>query len=157
MAKMTIKGLDEYAKKLDRLGKQAPEISRKAVYAGASVVADKMRENLEKNLRDPTYVGKNKSREYAVKQKESTGELSDSMGIAPITTDAQGNTNTKIGFEGYDKKGVPNALKARSMESGTSVLRKRPFARPAVLETKEKAQRDMGKVVDEEISKIYAL
>lgn len=157
MAKMTIRGLDEYARMLDRLGKQAPEVSKRAVYAGADVVANKVRENLEKNIRDPTYAGKNAGKEYAVKQTESTGDLMDSLGIAPIQTDSSGNTNTKVGFDGYDRKGVPNALKARAMESGTSSLRKRPFVRPAVTAVKKQAQQAMGKTIDDEIAKIYAL
>jgi len=154
---MTIKGLDEYAKMLDRMGRQAPEISKKAVYAGADMVANQIRKNLEQNIRDPSYVGKNKNKEYAVKQRRSTGELEQSLGIAPITTDKNGNTNTKVGFSGYDNNHTPNVLKARAMESGTSTLRKRPFVRPAVNAVKKPAQQEMGAVIDKEIAKIHAL
>ena len=157
LAKMTIKGLDEYAKMLDRMGRQAPEISKKAVYAGADMVANEIRKNLEQNIRDPMYVGKNKNKEYAVKQRRSTGELEQSLGIAPITTDKNGNTNTKVGFSGYDNNHTPNVLKARAMESGTSTLRKRPFVRPAVNAVKKPAQQEMGAVIDKEIAKIHAL
>ena len=157
LAKMTIKGLDEYAKMLDRMGRQAPEISKKAVYAGADMVANEIRKNLEQNIRDPMYVGKNKNKEYAVKQRRSTGELEQSLGIAPITTDKNGNTNTKVGFSGYDDNHTPNVLKARAMESGTSTLRKRPFVRPAVNAVKKLAQQEMGAVIDKEIAKIHAL
>ena len=157
LAKMTIKGLDEYAKMLDRMGRQAPEISKKAVYAGADMVANQIRKNLEQNIRDPSYVGKNKNKEYAVKQRRSTGELEQSLGIAPITTDKNGNTNTKVGFSGYDNNHTPNVLKARAMESGTSTLRKRPFVRPAVNAVKKPAQQEMGAVIDKEIAKIHAL
>jgi len=66
------------------------------------------------------------------------------------------NTNTKIGFDGYDRKGVPNALKARAMESGTSTQPKRPFVRPAVNRVKKKAIEEMGKTLDIELT-IYAL
>jgi len=154
---MTIKGLDEYAKMLDRMGRQAPEISKKAVYAGADMVANQIRKNLEQNIRDPSYVGKNKNKEYAVKQRRSTGALEQSLGIAPITTDKNGNTNTKVGFSGYDDNHTPNVLKARAMESGTSTLRKRPFVRPAVNAVKKLAQQEMGAVIDKEIAKIHAL
>ena len=157
LAKMTIKGLDEYAKMLDRMGRQAPEISKKAVYAGADMVANQIRKNLEQNIRDPSYVGKNKNKEYAVKQRRSTGALEQSLGIAPITTDKNGNTNTKVGFSGYDNNHTPNVLKARAMESGTSTLRKRPFVRPAVNAVKKPAQQEMGAVIDKEIAKIHAL
>lgn len=154
---MTIRGLDEYGKMLDRLGKQAPEVSKKAVYAGASVLADEVRKRLEQNLRDPAFAGKSPDADYMVKQNRFTGDLLDSLGIAPISIDGNGNTNTKIGFDGYDRKGVPNALKARAMESGTSTLRKRPFVRPAVNTVKQQVQQAMGETVEKEISKIYAL
>lgn len=155
MATMTIRGMDEYARKLSQLGQASVPIAKKAVYAGASIVADEVKKRLEANLDDPSYVGKKS--EGGIKSDASTGDLLESFGIAPIGTDKNGNTNTKIGFDGYDSKGVPNALKARSMESGTSTLRKRPFVRPAVNAVKSKAQETMGDVVDEEIAKIYAL
>ena len=141
LAKMTIKGIDEYANKLSKLGKDAPKIAKKVVMAGANPVADEIRKGLEANLKDSQY---------------STGDLLDSFGIAPADIDRNGITNTHVGFEGYDRKGVPNALKARAMESGTSTQRKRPFIRPAVNKTKQKAINEMGKKLDEEI-KIYAL
>lgn len=141
MAKMTIRGLDEYAAKLSQLGDKAPEIAKRAVMAGANPVADEIRKELEKNLSGSKY---------------STGDLLDSFGIAPPGVDRQGNTNTKIGFEGYDRKGVPNALKARAMESGTSTQPKRPFIRPAVNRMKKKAIEEMGKSIEADL-RIFAL
>lgn len=141
MAKMTIKGLDEYSKVLDKLGKDAPEIAKKVVYSGADVVADEVRRELTHALGDSEY---------------STGDLLGSLGIAPIDSDNRGNTNTKIGFDGYDRKGVPNALKARAMESGTSSQPKKPFMRRAVNRAKQRAIDEMGKRLDVELS-IYAL
>lgn len=141
MARMTIRGLDEYAMKLSKLGADAPKIAKKVVMAGANPIADEIRKNLQANLADSKY---------------STGDLLDSFGIAPPDVDRLGNTNTKIGFEGYDRKGVPNALKARAMESGTSTQPKKPFVRPAVNKMKQKAIEEMGRVLDAEL-KIYSL
>lgn len=141
MAKMAIRGIEEYAMKLSRLGADAPKIAKKVVMAGADPVADEIRRNLQKNLSGSQY---------------STGDLLDSFGVAPPDVDRSGNTNTKIGFEGYDRKGVPNALKARAMESGTSTQPKKPFVRPAVNKMKKKAIEEMGKTLDAEI-KIYGL
>lgn len=157
MAKMTIKGIDEYALKLSKLGQDSIEISKKVVLAGANPVADEIRKELIANIRDPAPAGISDNGKI-VKQNygKSTGDLLDSFGIAPPALDRKGNTNTKIGFEGYDSKGVPNALKARAMESGTSTLRKRPFVRPAVNRMKKKAIQEMGKKLEEEI-KIHAL
>lgn len=142
MAKMVIKGLDEYALKLSEFGKDAPLIAKEIVMAGANPVADEIRKQLEKNL---------------VGSKYSTGDLLDSLGIAPAKIDTYGNTNTKIGFAGYDREGEPNALKARAMESGTiNGQPKRPFVRPAVNRVRKKSILAMGEKLDEKI-KIYAL
>ena len=62
--------------------------------------------------------------------------------------------NTKIGFNGYDSKGVPNQLKARVMESGSSKQAKRPFIRPALNGAREPAQEKMVETANQEISKI---
>ena len=154
MAKMQIKGLDEYALKLSKLSSDQDEISKKAVYKGAGIVADEIKKRLKENLQDPASVSKDKSVMFKGIGYDQTGSLLDSFGVAPIKVFADMNTSTKLGFDGYDKNGVPNQLKARAMESGTSRLRKRPFVRPAVNATKGKAKAKMGKVVDEEIKKI---
>lgn len=136
---MIIKGLDEYAIMLDKLGQEGVEVSKKMVYAGAKVVADEIKGGLQ----------------WATGESEhSTGDLLDSLGIAPIDTDNRGNINTKVGFDGYDRKGVPNQLKARAMESGTSTQPKKPFVRPAVNRSKYKAVKEMSRVYDEEIKNI---
>ena len=77
-----------------------------------------------------------------------------SFGVTPIDRDANGNFNAKIGFDGYDSKGVANQLKARVIESGTSKKQKHPFVRPAVNATKKQAVTRMGEVIDEEIKKM---
>lgn len=141
MAKMKIKSPDEYALKLSKFGKDSPEIAKKVVMAGAAPIADAIRANLEKNLAGSKY---------------STGALLGSFGIAPPGVDRDGNTTTKIGFDGYDRNGTPNALKARAMESGTSTQPKKPFVRPAVNAAKGRAIEEMGKKLGEEM-KIYAL
>lgn len=139
MARMVIKGLDEYALMLDKLGREGSEVSKKMVYAGAKVVADEIRGGLQ----------------WAIGESEnSTGDLLDSLGITPIDVDNRGNTNTKVGFDGYDSKGTPNQLKARAMESGTSTQPKKPFVRPAINRSKGRAQEAMKKVFDEEIKKV---
>lgn len=139
MAKMKIMGMDELALQLSKLGSISTEISKKVVMAGAQPVADEIRKELENNLQSSKY---------------SNGDLLDSLGIAPPDVDFNGNVNTKIGFDGYDSKGVANTLKARAMESGTSQQKKKPFVRPAVNRVKEKAQQEMKKKLDEEIAKI---
>ena len=140
LAKMTIQGLDEYADKLSKLGSNMDAIAKRAVRAGIDPLADEIRKGLEKNLRNSEY---------------ATGDLLDSLGVTPVGVDKNGVYNAKVGFSGYDRKGVPNALKARAMESGTSRQPKKPFLRPAVRRAKKRALEEMGKSIDADLS-IYA-
>ena len=136
MAKMTIKGTDELELQLSKLGTMSTKIAKDVVMAGAQPVADEIRKGLQANLQGSKY---------------SKGDLLGSLGITPPGVDSQGNVNVKIGFDGYDSKGVANQLKARVMESGTSKIKKRPFVRPAVNKSKKRALEAMQKKFDEEI------
>ena len=138
---MTVKGLDEYIDKLSKLGSKMPEVAKRAVKAGVNPLADEVRKQLEKNLQGSKY---------------STGDLLDSLGVTPVDVDKNGVYNAKVGFSGYDRKGVPNALKARAMESGTSRQPKKPFMRPAVNRAKKRALEEMGKSIDADL-RIFAL
>lgn len=140
MAKMAVKGLDEYIQKLSSLGPKMPEVAKRAVQAGVNPLADEVRKQLEKNLQGSKY---------------STGDLLDSLGTTPVGVDKNGVYNAKVGFSGYDRKGVPNALKARAMESGTSRQPKKPFVRPAVNRAKKRVLEEMGRSIDMDL-KIYA-
>jgi len=135
-ARMTFKAGDEFALKLSKLASGADEIAKKAIYEAAGIVADKITNNA-----------------YNVMSDHGPSEMMHSFGIAPIKPDESGNLNTKLGFDGYDSKGVPNQLKARVLESGSSNQKKRPFVRPAVNATKQQALTAMGQIIDEEIKK----
>jgi HK97 gp10 family phage protein len=139
MAKMTIKGTDQLELQLSKLGNMSTKIAKDVVMAGAQPVADEIRKGLENNLAGSKY---------------SKGDLLDSLGIAPPGVDNQGNVNTKIGFDGYDSNGVANQLKARVMESGSSKQQKKPFVRPAVNRSKNRALEAMQKKFDEKIELI---
>jgi len=140
MAKMqSIYGFTELEKQLSSLSQGSIEIGKRAVRRGAGILADQVRANLRKNLAGSEY---------------STGDLEESLGVTPAGVDKNGVINAKVGFDGYDRKGVPNQLKARAMESGTSRQRKRPFIRPAVNKAKQKVEKAMEQTIDEEISKI---
>ena len=86
--------------------------------------------------------------------KYSTGDLEESLGVTPADIDNDGVINSKVGFHGYDRKGVPNVIKARAMESGTSTQRKRPFIRPAINKVKQKVEKAMEEIIDNEINKV---
>lgn len=108
------------------------EVAERILTAGLDIAADQVRAELER-----------------VQSDEATGQLMDSLGITPIKLDRDGNWNGKVGFDGYDRDGVPNQLKARVMESGTSKRKKRPFVRPALNKCRKLAEEAMIKAGEE--------
>ena len=108
------------------------EAAEKILNVGLNIAADQVRAELER-----------------VQSDEATGQLLNSLGTTPIKMDRNGNWNGKVGFHGYDKNGVPNQLKARVMESGTSKRKKRPFIRPALNKCRQAAEEAMIKAGEE--------
>ncbi len=153
-SKMTVVAGEEFMLKLSLLAEGSREIAEKALYEGAGIVADQIRKNLEANLNDPTSVAKSGVAIFKKMGQEPSGDLLDSLGITPMELDNNGYLNVKIGFDGRDHKGVPNQMKARVMESGSSTIAPRPFVRPAVKATKKMAEETMNRVIEEEIDKI---
>lgn len=160
MARMTFKAGEEYAIKLSKLATGQEEIAKKAIYAAAGIVADKIKANLN-SLPEEKFRYLRDGEKFVGVPERQKKDLIDSFGITPITTDSKGNWNAKIGFDGYGSiptkkypNGLPNQLLARAIESGSSVRRKKPFVRPAVNATKKQAQAKMAEIIDKEIEKI---
>lgn len=145
MARIEFMAGEDFALKLSRLAAGSEEIAKKAIYRGAKIVADKIKENLR---------GVRNVHGY---QKQ---DLIEAFGVTPISRDREGYINAKVGFDGYGSKptdsyprGIPNQLLARAIESGTSFRPKQPFVRPAVSATKKQAINEMNLAIDEEIAK----
>lgn len=160
LARMEIKvdGMEELELQLSKVGDV--EVAKRVVMAGAQPVADAIRSNLQRLSVDNFRYLTNGEIFMGV-PKDQKQDLLNSLGIAPPDVDFNGDTNTKIGFDGYGStptkkypKGLPNPLLARSIESGSSVRKKQPFIRPAVNRTKRKALEAMQKKLDEEIEMI---
>ena len=157
MAKMTIgKGMDEYLAKLGNLEFAAPGLVGQAIYEGAKVVADQVRAEIEAL---PTAESKRVATPRDPTQVEKDGLL-DGLGVAKKKNDS-GYINVKIGMDGYntDKtkkypRGKPNAMIARSIESGSTVMKRNAFISRAVNKTKKDAEAAMQKVFEEGIEKI---
>ena len=160
MARMTFKAGEEYALKLSKLYGHCDEVSKKAIHDGAEIVADAIKANL-KALPEEAFRYLQKDDKFTGVPEKQKKDLIESFGITKISLDKEGNLNTKLGFDGYGKmptkkykKGLPNQLLARAIESGSSVREKYPFVRPAVKAKKEAAIEKMGKTITEEIAKI---
>lgn len=158
MARMTIgTGVDEYIASLDKLKYKVPEIAGKAIYQGAAIVADQIRANIEA-LPTEEKNSRNRGRREPT-QAEKAGLL-EGLGVAKKRTE-NGNVNVKIGMDGYNSdvtekypKGKPNAMIARSIESGTSFTVRHPFISSAVRAKKEAAEEAMRAEVDKQLEEI---
>ena len=155
-------GLSVYVDKIAALNKDAIEIVKGATAKGAEIVADACKTEL--NGLPVTSEGKSiqawKHQEKTFLTQRQKQGLVESMGLAPIRNDA-GFINTKLGFDGYNDivtkkwpKGQPNAMIARSVDSGSSAFNKNPFMRRVEKATKEKAIKAMEKHFDAETNKI---
>lgn len=165
MARISFSNQSDYFLRLQALEKcfAKEETLEKAVAAGAAVVADAIRENLDALPEEQfrfldTFCGESFS-EVPTGQKI---DLVEGFGLTPIERDKNGFVHTKAGFDGYGSfptntypRGVPNALIARAVESGSSVREKTPFVRPAVNATRKEAVSAMESVVDDEMKKIF--
>lgn len=136
MATIKFEGIEEYSDLLKKFANSSERIIKPAVYEGAAVVVKEAKKQLKRVVSD-----------------ESTGDLSNSMGLSAMRSD-NGFVHTKIGFDGYDRNGHPNVVKARALESGTSKQQKTPFLRPAVKASRDEAVEVMRQSVDSTIKEI---
>lgn len=160
MARITFMAGDEYAVKLSKLAEQSDRIAKKAIYEGVNIVADAIASNLNA-LPTESFRFLKDGEKFGGIPEESKADLLSSFGVTPISVDRDGNWNAKVGFDGYGRfktkaypNGLPNQLLARSIESGSSVRKKRPFVRPAVNKTKQRVIAKMDEVIQAEIEKL---
>lgn len=126
-----MEGLEEYAEKINQLGLRAEGVCKYAVYPGAAIVIDAVKANTPVD----------------------TGDLRNST-ILKVFKNKNGYIYTQIGWDGYDRNGTPNALKANVLESGTSKRQKQPFIRQAVNRVKKAAEFAIATALDEKINEI---
>jgi hypothetical protein len=150
---LTLNGFDELEKQLRELSDQKTinNTAKRAIYDGAGIVMDEVRANLEALpvSNDP---------HKGIRADQKRGLLA-GLGAAKMRDDG-GLISTKTGIEGYNdhktKKypnGQPNAMIARSYESGTTLNKAyHPFSR-AIRAARQKALAAMQAKFDEEIKK----
>lgn len=158
MAKIDFKGIDDYAKALGILWKDSENIVKKAVYEGADVVANEIKQGL-RSIPVDERVGTKENPVEGVGRRQKA-DLIDGFGLSPMENKG-GYINTKAGFDGYGSiktkkypKGQPLAMLMRSVESGTSFRKKTPVIRKAVTRARKAAEAKMAETVEEEIKKI---
>lgn len=128
--------IDDQIKMFDRFHSSVYGLASAALYEGAGVVADAIRNATP----------------------QDSGDLADSIGIAEFDKDGD-KVSTAIGFSGYDEKGVPNIVKARVLEHGRvdasgRTVAKHPFIKNAVRKAKQKALNAMQKRFEQGVNDI---
>lgn len=156
MAKFEFKGIDTYIKQLNKLQSATKDaIIGRTVYAGAAIVADKVRATTE-----ALAVGKSSDAATGAVTAAQKRGLLEGFGISKIQDD-DGFINVKLGFDGYNSvktkkypNGQPNVLIARAVNSGTTFRKKTRFVDKAVAASRKTSEAKMAEVMDSEIEKI---
>lgn len=174
MANISFKGAKDYGMKLQAIESyfKSDKPIEEAVAAGAAVVADEIRKNIEALPEEDWHrlQGHEGSKFFmgppqvflAVPHTHKEA-LKDGFGISPVQRDKHGAINVKLGFDGYADEvtkskaypnGLPTALIARAVESGSSVRAKHPFIRPAVNSKRQEAIEAMDEVIEKKFAVI---
>lgn len=133
------KPLDDFVEHLDKIAGMTDDIARQALYVGAKIYADAMKDEL-------TGVIKDKRRDALI----------DAFGITPFRQDKNFDYTAHLGFDGYQTVGdrqVPFQLIARSLNSGAKLSENREikatkFAEKAVKKNKQRAKEAMRETVE---------
>lgn len=152
MAKLKLRGMDEYEDQLLGLANITTEVIGRAIYSGAKEIADQCRANIEALPIDTRVIRRDGDTRHGVTPKEKEGLL-DGFGIARLIDD-NGFKHVKLGFDGYNYNGTPNVIIARSLNSGSSFHDKIPFVDNAVSAKKTACEEAMKKTFDEELRKV---
>lgn len=154
--KLTVgKGIDKYISNLEELLLATDGQIKMAIYDGTKIIAEEVARRIKAMPVQDKYA------EYVtgIRSVQKKG-LEVGFGIARMKKEGD-EINTKLGFDGYNKqitkkypKGQPNAMIARTFESGNSFTQKIPFIAPAVRAKRQEAEKKMAEVIDETTAKI---
>jgi hypothetical protein len=131
-----VSGGEEFSRLLEGLtGDQAVTVMKAACYAGAGVLADALKSEIQNLPEQEGYMPEGKQRNVITKHDKRM--LQERIGISRIDSTSE-KADVVISFSGYNDKptkkyrtGTPIPLIARSIESGSSVRKKNPFVRRA--------------------------
>ena len=142
MAKVQMQMPEDFLMKVSRLADKTDEIIPKVLEAGAEVVEDKVRSNLQSVIGSGT--------KY---DSRSTGELLRSLGTSPALQDRNGDFDIKVGFSEPRSDGDSNAKIATILEYGKSGQPAIPFLKPARSSSRNACINAMMATLDEEVER----
>ena len=139
MPKIKVDGLDDQIAMLNTLSKDSTGIIKAALYDASHITYKEVQAQINAlhNISDVDRQGLLSSL-YHSKMTENTGVVQE-----------------VIGFTGYNGRGAPNIVVARSINSGTSKLKKKhPFMRKSVNITKPAVVKKMQEVIDKKVAEM---
>lgn len=147
MARLEFDGIDDLVKEINSMQAHTDEFCGVALYNGAKVVADSVKQAIIELPIDNTVYVKN-GMKYGPSRDQKTG-LINGFGITKMRKD-DGVYNVKLGFDGFNTiktnawpNGQPNSLIARAVEGGTSFLRPNKFFAKAINRSKKECEQKM--------------
>ena len=152
MAKLEVKGLEEWILRLDNLSNTTEEICKKALMEAAEIVKEKYKASTASLPTDEKW-GTQKKQKRGLRAKDKQGLL-DSLGIAPIEKKSDGAIDTKVGYHLYNKDGKANQMIARAANSGTSFMKKTGYIDKTNRASKPLAEAKIKEVIESEINKL---
>ncbi len=163
MASWEVKGIDDFVNLCIFTEKQLDTVIGKSIHPGAKIMADAVKKALMDLPVDDSYILL--SRKYGHMRKSITSRqkegLIKSLGLAVIRKNRFGY-NVKLGFDGYNDivsekypKGQPNAMIARSLNSGTSFMQKIPFMDSTVAAYEISTVEAIEKEFDKQLDKLW--
>ena len=141
MAKMTFKLPEETIRKMEALGSYYAAVTSAVLEEGVKPLYDAAKQSLSSVIGQATK-----------EPSESTGDLLESLSVTKPYQSADGNWNINLGC--YDRKGVPNPLKAAVLEHGRSNQPAKPWAKPAGRKAKKECIKKMQEALDSEVEKL---
>lgn len=161
MARIQMKGLDEYTMALSNLGRDLKaQVIGPAIYKAADIAADAVRASIEALPTDGGMGPPTGSTLLKGPNKLQKKGLLKSFGITKMRDD-EGFYNVHLGFSGYNQirtkawpKGQPNVVIARSVERGTSFMTATHFIKRAMSTAQKPALAAMQKTVEQSIKNL---
>lgn len=157
---IVVEGFEDYIEQLITTDKQLDRICGRSLHPGAKIIANVCKEKLQNLRTDDTLFRWNGGFRHGPTTRQKKF-LIESMGIAKIRH--IGNSyDVKLGFDGYNDivserwpAGQPNAMIARSVNSGTSFMEAQPFMNQSITESEAAVIKAIEKQFEYELEKIF--
>ena len=143
MAKFKVEMPEDFIHKIEGLRNNYDHVVSEVLQEGVKPLETEV----EKSLKSA--IGKNTKH-----PSESTGDLLDSLATTKPYQNSDGDWNIKVGCVGYDRKGVPNPLKAEVLDKGRSNQKASPWSKPAARKAKKSCVQKMQEALEREIDRL---